>query len=247
VARATNWITDFIRDGFALFPGLIHGDAVASVRTRIDEDLRDNYDPARKVEYDNRSFCPDLLGSPVIMGLFHHDGVRERIEALIGLDKIGFDGGQIAIRRAHNVDRPAPPEPHIDGIPSPTNGLSGAEINPFTLLVGVFLSGVQSQFAGNFTVWPGSHMLIEAYFKQRGPRAMREGMPKVSLAEPRQVLCAPGDVVFCHYQLAHGAAVNTSDFDRYAVFFRVWHHDLRTREPRWKHLTNIWTGWNVGQ
>jgi ectoine hydroxylase-related dioxygenase (phytanoyl-CoA dioxygenase family) len=81
------------------------------------------------------------------------------------------------------------------------------------LLVGVFLSAVRTEFAGNFTIWPGSHRLIETCFIERGPQAMREGMPKVALAEPRQLLCSPGDVVFCHYQLAQAAAVNTSDFD----------------------------------
>ena len=126
--RPTDWNTDFVRDGFTLFPGLIDGTAVASVRARIDADLRDNFDPARKVEYDTRSYCPDLRGSPSIMALFHHDGVRKRIDELIGMEKIGFDGGQIAIRQAHNVARPEAPAPHIDGIQTSTNELSRAEI-----------------------------------------------------------------------------------------------------------------------
>lgn len=241
-----HWTADFVRDGFAVFPGLIDATAIASVRAIIDADLRANYDPSRQAQYDSGSFCPDLRGTPQIMGLFHHDGVRQRVDELVEMDKVGFDGGQIAIRRAHNEDRPQPPTPHIDGIPTPANGLSGPELTPFTLLVGVFLSAVRTEFAGNFTIWPGSHRLIETCFIERGPQAMRAGMPKVALAEPRQLLCSPGDVVFCHYQLAHAAAVNTSDFDRYAVFFRVWHHDVRTRQARWSHLTNIWTGWKVG-
>jgi hypothetical protein len=239
-------LADFVRDGFAVFPRLIAPDAITAVRTRIDADLRDNYDPARQSEYDARSFCPTLRGSPQIMSLFHHVEVRRRIDALIGMDRVGFDGGQIAIRRAHNVKRPQPPVPHIDGIQTPTNEQSSVELNPFSLLVGVFLSDVPTQFAGNFTVWPGSHHLIEAYFRQRGSRAMREDMPQVALPKPQQLLCSAGDVVFCHYQLAHAAAVNTEDFDRYAVFFRVWHHDLTLREARWQHLTNIWTDWKVG-
>jgi ectoine hydroxylase-related dioxygenase (phytanoyl-CoA dioxygenase family) len=119
------------------------------------------------------------------------------------------------------------------------------------MLVGIFLSDVRREFAGNFTVWPGSHYLLENHFKARGTAALREGMPQIPLGEPVQLLCTPGDVVICHYQLAHTAAVNTSDNDRYAVFFRIWHRDLdrhvskNYRENVWQHLTNIWTGWKI--
>lgn len=69
--------------------------------------------------------------------------------------------------------------------------------------------------------------------------------------EPQQLLCNAGDVVLCHYLLAHGAAVNTSPNDRYAVFFRLWHRDLENKsgrqydQLRWTHLTQMWSGWKV--
>ena len=91
--------------------------------------------------------------------------------------------------------------------------------------------------------------MLETYFQQRGPVSLREGMPQVNLEYPKQLRCRPGDVVVCHYLLAHAAAVNTSDNDRYAVFFRLWHHDLDAKmgkaadANRWIHLTKIWTGW----
>ncbi len=76
-------------------------------------------------------------------------------------------------------------------------------------------------------------------------------MPQIALGTPHQLLCKPGDVVLCHYSLAHGAAVNTSDFNRYAVFFRISHHTLNrekfedARMTEWSHLTNIWTDWKI--
>jgi ectoine hydroxylase-related dioxygenase (phytanoyl-CoA dioxygenase family) len=107
----------------------------------------------------------------------------------------------------------------------------------------VFLTPVREQFAGNFTVWPGSHYTYERYFRQRGPRALREPAPTLDVGDPVQLMCEAGDVVFAHYQLGHTPAVNTTDKDRIAVFFRV---VLRwVKWNRWHYLTNIWEGWNL--
>jgi hypothetical protein len=46
-----------------------------------------------------------------------------------------------------------------------------------------------------------------------------------------------------HYQLAHTAAVNLSDQDRIAIYFRVWLADIDER--RWQLLTNVWDGWRL--
>ena len=245
------WTSDFVQNGFGHFAGLIDEAVIAAARRKIDEDLAANYDPARKAEYDARSFCPGILGKPEIMNLLGHTEVRQRISTLLEMKELRSGGqGQVALRRAHNTEAQEPPHPHIDGIPYPLNGVVGDEISPFSLLVGVFLSEVQTQFAGNFTVWPGSHLVLERYFRERGPQATREGMPSAPIGEPKQLLCSPGDVVLCHYQLAHAAAVNTSDNDRYAVFFRLTPRDLDStqpgyREAAWLHLTHIWTGWKV--
>jgi ectoine hydroxylase-related dioxygenase (phytanoyl-CoA dioxygenase family) len=110
-------------------------------------------------------------------------------------------------------------------------------------LAGVFLTPISRSFAGNFTVWPGSHYVYENYFRERGPRAMSEPMPAPEIGQPGQLMCGVGDVVFCHYQLGHSAAVNTSEIDRVAVYFRIWLRDLEER--RWECLTNIWEGWKI--
>ena len=248
---AAAWTNDFVQNGYAHFTGLVDEATLAAARARIDDDLAANYDAARKAEYDARSFCPDILGSREIVDLFRHPAVQQRVSTLLDAKEMRFGGqGQVALRRAHNTEAQQPPYPHIDGIPYPMNGVVGDEISPFSMLVGVFLSEVRTEFAGNFTVWPGSHLVLEHYFRERGPQATREGMPSAPIGEPKQLLCSPGDVVLCHYQLAHAAAVNTSDNDRYAVFFRLWPRDLDStqpgyREAAWLHLTHIWTGWNV--
>lgn len=113
----------------------------------------------------------------------------------------------------------------------------------FTALIGVHLSPTRQEFAGNFTVWPGSHHVLERYFREHGVETLRSGMPKIPLGTPLQLMTEPGDVVLCHYQLAHTAAVNVSERDRYAVYFRLWFKDID--EGRWELMTDIWNGWRI--
>ena len=171
--------------------------------------------------------------------------VRAVLDDLLGWERLAFNNGQIAIRRAHNTDRARRPEPHIDGIPTPHNGLSMDDptLANFTALVGVYLTAQTTDFAGNFTVWPGSHHRIEQHFRARGRAAMREGMPQIPLGDPVQLRCGVGDVVLCHYQLAHTSAANLSADDRIAVYFRLWLKDIDQR--RWELLTDIWTDWRL--
>ena len=216
---------------------------MATALKAIERDLAENYDPGRQLEYDNQSYCPDLRGTPPIMGLLETSPARDMLDEALGVDNVEWDAGQIAIRRAHNHPEPVAPEPHLDGFASGLNGLDGGKIYSLTAVVGVFLTPVRRPFAGNFTVWPGSHYVYERYFRDRGERAMSEPMPTPEIGRPEQLLCGVGDAVLVHYQLGHTAAVNTADEDRIAVYFRVWLRGLEQR--RWHHLTNIWDGWKI--
>ena len=105
------------------------------------------------------------------------------------------------------------------------------------MLAGIVLSDVDTASAGNLVVWPGSHRVLERYFRERGPKSLLSGMPAVDLGPPEPVLARAGDVVLCHYQLAHAAGPNTSPRVRYAVYFRLKArgHDDR----RWECLTDV--------
>jgi len=232
------------QDGWGLFPGAVSADLVTTAIDAIKSDCAHNYDPTRQREYDNISFCPDLRDKPQIAELLTHSTGKTLLERVLGWDAIEFSPGQIAIRQAHNTDKPYPPVPHIDGTGTGANGRpAGSSISNFTALLGVFLTKVDAEFAGNFTVWPGSHHRLEAYFRNRGPQAMHEGMPQIDLGQPTQLFANPGDIILCHYQLAHTAAVNLSAHDRIAIYFRVWLKGIEKR--RWELLTNIWDGWKI--
>jgi hypothetical protein len=238
-----SWQEHLRAQGYAHFEALTPEPLVTLAREAIDLDLSSNYEPERQVEYDNQSYCPGIRRTPAIMNLLSESPVHSILDQTFGLEKIDWDRGQIAIRRAHNYPTPIPPTPHIDGFASGLNGLEEGKIYNNTATVGVFLTPVQSAFAGNFTVWPGSHYIYEGYFRESGKRAMSEPMPTPELGQPVQLLCGVGDVVLAHYQLGHAAAVNTSDFDRIAVFFRIWLRGIEL--DRWHYLTNIWEGWNL--
>ena len=238
-----DWRDQLRQQGFAQFGELTPKPLIKAALDAIEIDRITNFDPARQTEYDNRSYCPDLRKSSPIMDLLTLSPVCNLLDEILELDKIGWSDGQIAIRRAHNFTEPLPPTPHIDGFSTGLNGLEEGRIYNHTILVGVFLTPVTRAFAGNFTVWPGSHYVYEKYFRERGTRAMSEPMPTPEVGEPVQLTCGAGDVVLAHYQLAHAAAVNTSDNDRIAIYFRVW---LRKMESdRWHYLTNMWEGWKL--
>jgi len=110
-----NWQEHLRTQGYAHFVALTPEPLVTSARKAIELDLSSNYEPERQAEYDNRSYCPGLKGTPAIMNLLLESPVRNILDETFGLDKIDWDKGQIAIRRAHNHPTPIAPEPHIDG------------------------------------------------------------------------------------------------------------------------------------
>src|SRR6266540_2431695 len=141
-----NWHDQFRANGYAQFSGITPAALVTAAREAIDRDLRANYDPAREVEYSNRSYCPDLVGTRPILDLLESSPIRDVVDEAVGLDKVAWDGGQIAIRRALNSDREIPPDPHIDGFATGLNALEFGRVYNHAVTVGVFLTPVMRTF-----------------------------------------------------------------------------------------------------
>ena len=55
--------------------------------------------------------------------------------------------------------------PTSTACPRALNGVAAGTIYHFTALAAVFLSDVDEPFAGNFTVWPGSHRALAALLR----------------------------------------------------------------------------------
>ena len=231
--------TALVRDGFVPVPAVVPAARVAAALQAINHSIGEGLPPDQVAVFRSRSFCPELQRAAVVRDLFDETPVRAIVEALLGRIE-PVRSGQIALAFPQ-MKPPPPPYPHLDGLHTPTNGVPAGEVRSFSLLVGVLLSDVTGPGAGNLTVWPGSHRLYESYFRDHGPRSLLEGMPPVPLPAPVEVTGGPGDVVLCHYQLAHAVGANTSPHVRYAVYFRVKSrgHDGRRGEC----LTDLWKEW----
>lgn len=188
-----------------------------------------------------QSYCPELQSDPVITDLLASTPALRLAESAVGRGKLRYGGGQIALRFPTMQDPPSAPRPHLDGMYTPTNGVPEGEIRNFTMLLGVMLSDLPRPNAGNLAVWPGTHRIYEQFFREQTPQALLSGMPDVPLPPPVQLLGSAGDVVLCHYQLAHGISPNVSPHVRYAIYFRLSHVDHGGQ--KWEVMTDIWREW----
>ncbi len=229
-------------DGFAHFPGIVPRELVDNALRAINASLGDRgMHPDELPTLRSRSYAPEAQNAPAITDLLTASPLWGVAESGIGVGQIRpVSAGQIALR--FPAMGPArTPHPHIDGMYSPTNGVPQGEIRNFTALIGVFLSDVPTDGAGNFTVWPGSHRLNAEYFRREGPQALLNGMPQVELPAPKQIHAKAGDAVLAHYALSHGIAGNASPHIRYAIFFRLTHVDHDAM--KWESMTDIWREW----
>lgn len=233
----------FAEMGFVRLPGVIPRERTDTALRAINASLGDQGMPPDDLPtLRARSYCPELTKTPPITDLLNGTPLWEIVESAIGMGKIGpVNHGQIALRFP-SMDPPRAPHPHIDGMYTPTNGVPKGTIANFTALVGVMLSDVPDDFAGNFTVWPGTHRLNEEYFRAHGPEALLEGMPQVNLPAPVQTTGRAGDAVLCHYLLSHGIAGNSAPHIRYAIYFRLSHVDHETM--KWESMTDMWREWD---
>ena len=228
------------RDGYLSWPGSVDVERVQRARLAIHRNLgRHGLHPERLAEFENASYCPELISDPDILALFYGTSLQRAAERWLGpLEPV--HRAQIALRFPSND--PITPSPHLDGVSAPHNGVPAGTIMTFSALAGVYLSDVREN-GGAFTVWPGTHLQHADFFRQRGPAALLNGVPDPSPATPRAVIGGPGHGFLAHYLLAHAVGSHCTPDIRYAVFFRLkarGHDDrgLRTmREP--------WLEWRV--
>jgi hypothetical protein len=233
-----------LRDrGYVVLPGLVPRVRYEAALTAINASLGRGVRPEDVARFRAQSFCPELQKAEVILDLFRATAASRAAASLVGSDGLErVTTGQIALSFPVSEAAKTPaPHPHLDGLYTPDNGVPAGSVLSFTMLAGIVLSDVTTPHAGNLVAWPGSHHILEAHFRARGPKSLLEGMPDIDLGRPEPVLARAGDVVLCHYQLAHAAGPNTSPHVRYAVYFRLKRkgHDRQ----KWECLTDVWREW----
>jgi len=237
-------IAGFRDDGYTVLRGAVAPAVVAAARHAINHDLGERGMPTDELPtFRSLSYCPALRESVALTDVFDRSAVPAALEALLGPGNLApVTQAQIALRF------PTPPPDaaewrergHLDGVGSGLNGMEKGEFSrDFTCLAVVLLSDLPGPWNGNFTVWPGSHITGETFFKQATPEVLRAGSPRYELPHPPvQIGGKTGDVVLTHHQLWHGAAPNHGPDVRYAAIFRPAHVDALKNGTA--TMTDIW-------
>jgi len=190
----------------------------------------------------SQTYCTELTETTTITDLVNATDLTPVVESLLGAGNLQRQKyGQIALRFPGTTeDAPAAPHGHLDGLGSGLNGSAiGKFSRGFTCFAVVYLQDVPEPNCGNFTVWPGSHRVLEDYLRNEGPDVLSRGQPPLDWPhEPVQIRGRAGDVCLAHHQVIHGAAPNISPRIRYAAIFRL--HHVKCEENGLKSMTNIW-------
>lgn len=229
-------------DGFVHVPGVVPRVMIEAAQRAINNSLGQGVHPDDIARFSAQSYCPEVQSTPVITDLYNATPLRALAESAIAPDVLkGVGSGQIALRFPTLKDPPPLPRAHLDGVYTPTNGVPKGTIASFTALVAVLLSDLERDDAGNFTVWPGSHHVYRKHFAEHGHGLLLGEKTDVEIGAPKAITGRAGDVILCHYQLGHGITPNVSPDVRYAVFFRLKHHDHEAQSI--EVLTDIWRHW----
>ncbi len=235
-----------LEDGYVHLPNLIPPDLLRLALRGINASTGKGMNVADMETFSAQSFCPELRTTPAITDLYNATPLAQVAEEAIGRDRLWpVTWAQVALRFPSDLSVTSPSEPwaHIDGMYTPTNGVREGTIANFTALACVLLSDLPEENAGNFVVWPGSHLKHAQYFAGRGPQSLMDGMPKVGIGPPRQITGKAGDVFLAHYLLGHGAAPNLSPHIRYACFFRLMVRDHE--QTKWESMCDPWVQWTA--
>lgn len=236
---------DMLRDGYTVLRKAVPRDVVDNARRAINHSLGQGIDPARIQEFSARSYCPELQEAPALTDLMRRSSVPAAIEAMLGRGCVqAMVRAQIALRfpQSPGAERKSVGG-HLDGFGTGTNGITKGQFSRFfTGLAVVLLSELPEPDSGNFTVWPGSHVAWQDFFRKQGVDTAYDTFPKIDLPhEPVQCTGQPGDVVIAHHATFHGAALNYSPNIRYAAIFRIKHRDVEAIGS--EALRDIWLEW----
>jgi ectoine hydroxylase-related dioxygenase (phytanoyl-CoA dioxygenase family) len=96
------------------------------------------------------------------------------------------------------------------------------------MLAGVLHTDQTDDRSGNLWVWPGSHLVHQRLFHERGTTILQTTAghagsldPPPELAKPIPVKGKRGDVVLAHFLLGHNKGGNTAPHQRRTIYYRL--------------------------
>ena len=228
-------------DGYVVIPKVVPQPMVTEALREINHRLGLGRAQRMDAYADARDYWSEDTDAPAIMDLLFKTPLWDLAQSPLGgeatLSRPAT--GQIALRFPAINNSHGGPASHIDGFYSPN---AKSSISRFTVLAGVLLSDLPDKFMGNLAVYPGTHRQIADYIKVHGTSSLRNGIGRViDLPEEVQITGKAGDVLLCHYQLAHDKEQNLSHLIRYAAYWRLWHVNAESCQT--EGLTDIWREW----
>ena len=226
-------LLQFARDGYVMLRNFIPEELLRDVDREFDEFIAGDPPPADKVGRHDYFVTPDR--APAADAALRDSGARDVAHELVAprrLDRC-LDNIQLGLNYPTMLHRPG--GPHLDG----HNPDEDDKPNSFTLLAGVFLCDESKLDCGNLYVWPGSHLVHAALFRDRGPDALLATRGHITLVDdpprlsaPRAIHAQRGDLLLAHFLLGHNWSGNTSDQIRRIVYYRL---TCDGHRERWAH------------
>ena len=239
-------IRHFHEYGYLIIRDLVPEDLRTEALRAINHDLGKGVDPGQVAAFNRGSWCPGIRKEPMLTELVNATCIPHLAQQLMGEGnlQLPIEQAQIALRFPRASGEHKPFKGHLDGIVKARDGSDGYMLERgFTGLCVVLLSDLPDPFAGNFTVWPGSHRRLEQWFRENGHEKMNGITPRIDYPhEPVQCCGRAGDVMISHHQVVHEAAPNLSPHVRYAAIFRLRHVDVR--KIGISALTDVWREWH---
>ena len=233
-------IQNFINDGYVIRKNVLREDEMRYALKKINNSIGHvGIDAANMKTKAQSVFCRELTHDEGLLALANKGSLAPLAMQLTGPHLVPVEDVQIALRFPIGDSTRCPMIPHIDGTYEPGNGMNPDQLFSFTLLAVAFLSDVPNSHSGNFTVYPGSHLLLQDYFAAHGADLIRKGLPAdLDVGPPRQITASKGDVVLTHYMLAHTVAPHRTHNIRYAMIYRFKHARHDGNKPR--QAVSIW-------
>lgn len=231
----------FAETGFVVLTGIVSESLLKAADDEIDALVADTHPhegdggPGQNAWFMPRSRLPHceaaLRSSPALT-------IASELVAPHHLD-FAFDHIQVATTVP--PWRHVPGGPHIDG-----HGPGQDPPASFTMLAGILLTDQTDPSSGNLWVWPGSHLIHQNLFRDRGTKVLQQTGghataldPPVPFPEPVPVLGRRGDLVLGHFLLGHNKGGNTATHQRRTLYYRL---AVDGHASRWERtFLDAWT------
>jgi ectoine hydroxylase-related dioxygenase (phytanoyl-CoA dioxygenase family) len=211
----------FGRDGYIVLRDVIGEEFLAAADEEIDAVVAADPPSEDAAGHHFYFMAPERL--PASDAALLKSGALQMAEELVAPLALEYGMGDIQIALNLPPYNQRPGGPHIDG-----HRPEQAEPRSFTMLAAVYLVDEGEMDSGNLWVWPGSHLVHQQLFTERGvgvllPVSGHPTMlnPPVVYAEPTPVYARRGDLLLAHFLLGHNIGGNLTSEVRSILYYRL--------------------------